>query len=1315
MTFPAGLISTLIAVKTAIAEAIDQYAKYVTLKLVAERADVSLTPSMNNSFYDSSDSAFALTSTGFPAQGSFSPFSARGWSYASLNTAYTSIASAPAASGQFCLEGSYFFVSNIIANSVLFGSTSAGGVTVYYTGTALSVRAHGGSDLLSFNWTPTLNTWHHIAVSRDSSNVIRIFVNGVLSASATTATSFTSASHTPLFSHYGQVCNYRYVVGSAIYTADFTVPAQYHTAISGTAYLTAIDGTFRDHSTNKFAVAVTGAPTVVQNSPFNHIVHDPVLHGGSIYSVNTADALSTAAAHSQIAGNLSGSPFTIEAWIFTMTTGASQVICSKRGAVVDWQFLLGTSNNLTFTSNGVTLAAIGNILQNCWNHVAVVGNGSTLTMYVNGIATNIAGSAYAISNASASPLTVSYNTLSFRGFISDVRITKGEQVYTGNFSVPTAPLVKSSNTVFLVSGAQAGISAGGNTISLGSASVLNRRSNDVSKFNGSLFFPESNGANIVGPANGIALGTGNFTIECWVNMTAVNAAATGSVLVDFRPSGINGAYPMIFINTDLSVRYMHSSVDQIISSGSVSLGQWSHIAVVRNSGTTTLFINGVANGSISDSTNYLCGLSAPVFGGDGAVRNSNRLNGYLDDIRISRVARYTAPFTPPVSSCPSTPETDSYFTLTPLLIQAEPRSISYQTASNALLTDSGPLGLPISYTGNTGQGSFSPYSNNGWATHFNVSGTSDRVTFASNAAVAFGAGTAFTIEAFVNVSSVASAMSVVSTITTGDGGIELRLNTNLTISAAGANTVIGTSTGVITLGVWNHVAITRTVDNVWKFWIDGIDAGGSTTNATAFTDTIPRIGSRIGDATGAMLGFISNVRIVSGYALYTTAFTPSTTTLTAVDGTILLSLTDNRIKDSGPLSLSSTTSGNPSVQHGSVFTETVPYSASSHGGSVYINGTTEHFNVATVNSAFTYGIGDFTIELWYYPVTAHSATSRLLGSGGMRLSVGVDGMITYSTLAGASIIAGTIPVTPLYQWHHIAISRISGLSTMYIDGAACGTATDVNNFTGNTFYVGTDAGTTRGTAGFFSDVHAIKGEGKYTAAFNPPTSPISASSKSQILIRGISGAIRNKTNYSVVTQITGSTSASRVSGAVPRNEKPAFFFSSTAGQGLRALYPRAAGPYCANIGFRNFTLEFWMNRTVTQPASIKMFGNIPGVAWANGHWTVGINSATGNLEFWVYAINSGSPALVSTLAIGSNSWNHVALVRQGNNITFFINGTFDSQLTTALAIDNGTAVSIYIGQSGSSSADGFSGYLSDIRLTNGVARYTANFIPPEEI
>ena len=79
-----------------------------------------------------------------------------------------------------------------------------------------------------------------------------------------------------------------------------------------------------------------------------------------------------------------------------------------------------------------------------------------------------------------------------------------------------------------------------------------------------------------------------------------------------------------------------------------------------------------------------------------------------------------------------------------------------------------------------------------------------------------------------------------------------------------------------------------------------------------------------------------------------------------------------------------------------------------------------------------------------------------------------------------------------------------------------------------------------------------------------------------------------------------------------------------------------------------------------------------------------------------------------------HTWYHVAVVRYGNNILGFIDGLqLGDAIPYTLAVNFNPSLQVYIGtQQGRYATNMFHGYMQDLRLTVGVARYTDDFTPP---
>ena len=138
-----------------------------------------------------------------------------------------------------------------------------------------------------------------------------------------------------------------------------------------------------------------------------------------------------------------------------------------------------------------------------------------------------------------------------------------------------------------------------------------------------------------------------------------------------------------------------------------------------------------------------------------------------------------------------------------------------------------------------------------------------------------------------------------------------------------------------------------------------------------------------------------------------------------------------------------------------------------------------------------------------------------------------------------------------------------------------------------------------------------------------------------------------------------------------------------------------------------YTVELWFYAAGSQSSFAILastFDNF-NTLFAN-RWGLVINN-TGGLT-WYDSAGSGAGSLTSLSAISTNQWNHVAITGSGSTVTMWLNGV--SQGTMSGAKNYTTTSSLKVGYV--LSAAYFNGYIDDLRITKGVARYTSNFTPP---
>ena len=142
-----------------------------------------------------------------------------------------------------------------------------------------------------------------------------------------------------------------------------------------------------------------------------------------------------------------------------------------------------------------------------------------------------------------------------------------------------------------------------------------------------------------------------------------------------------------------------------------------------------------------------------------------------------------------------------------------------------------------------------------------------------------------------------------------------------------------------------------------------------------------------------------------------------------------------------------------------------------------------------------------------------------------------------------------------------------------------------------------------------------------------------------------------------------------------------------------------------DFGSDNFTIDFWMRPGVVDSQQ-RLFGNLnSGGSSAQFEFILGGSnnmSFSGSLPSGLAVTNS------ATLAI--NTWYHIAVTRSGNDWRLFVNGTAGS--TASFSGTMGANTTTSIGRSGEFNAQLYTGFIDEVRITPGVAIWTANFTPP---
>jgi hypothetical protein len=643
-------------------------------------------------------------------------------------------------------------------------------------------------------------------------------------------------------------------------------------------------------------------------------------------------------------------------------------------------------------------------------------------------------------------------------------------------------------------------------------------------------------------------------------------------------------------------------------------------------------------------------------------------------------------------------------------------------ANNNTFLDSSTNALSITRNGTATQGTFSPFSQTGWSNYFN--GTSDYLTTSAVSNLNFGSN-AFTIE-FWMWSTAGTLAPIIHQATYNSTGwsiwrydnVSNATTTKLTFMLNGATFTLATAGG-FTENAWNHIAVTKSGTTA-TIYINGVSQATSSSAPSSVTaSTSPfqiwYIDGSSWNFTGYMsAGYISNIRILNGTALYTGNFTPPTAPLTAITNTVFLYSQSNRFIDNSSSPITLTTTGTPSVQSFSPFPPAAAYGVSSVGGSMYFNGSTDYLTLAD-SSNWAFGTGNFTIECWFYTSSATVTYGKRLVNhyvyqGGLDygwlLSVqktstfnlsfqGFTSGTKYTNLDSNTAITAN-------QWNHIAVSRSGSVISLFLNGSRVSTQSGFSWNDSNSIPAGLGIGAQPDTPastyadGYVSNVRVVKGTAVYDptlTSFTPPTSPVTAIANTQLLLNGTNAGIYDQTAKNDLVTV----GSAQISTTQAKFGGSSMYFNGTTD------YVRSFNTTTANFGTGDFTIEFWIYTNAHKNYNIHF--DCRGTVASTTGFCIGSDSAG---HFYMYA-NGFLITTGNTYSTGT--WYHFALVKSGsgsNNTKIYINGVADG---TATVSNNFTDSICVFGVSYPDITNWLSGYLDDIRITKGYARYTSNFTP----
>jgi hypothetical protein len=373
------------------------------------------------------------------------------------------------------------------------------------------------------------------------------------------------------------------------------------------------------------------------------------------------------------------------------------------------------------------------------------------------------------------------------------------------------------------------------------------------------------------------------------------------------------------------------------------------------------------------------------------------------------------------------------------------------------------------------------------------------------------------------------------------------------------------------------------------------------------------------------------------------------------------------------------------------------------GASAFLDGSGDYVSVA--DSADWDLPGAFTAELWCRGNTdANGTILNLTASNNAGLSIGFSasngrvyfyiGLDYVQTAASfGSVLDGS--------WHHIVLQRdVNNLCTLFFDGVSAATRTKSYSVTSTGIAIGPHYTTNPNKDLWVDEVRITKGVARYTANFTPPTAAFADAAPTTY-----DPFFDNVTLLLHCDGSDGSTTFTDVKGhTFTANGNAQIDTAQSKFGGASGLFD-GSGDYLT-VGDSSdwdlpgdFTLECWV-----RPSNVTGVKSVIGFPNFSTSW-LGLN---GNK---IYTNLNGSGNTGAT-AITANVWTHLAVVRSGSTVTMYVDGV--AQTAAAFTYATGlTPPGLMFGAvSTSGSVWPFAGHIDDLRITKGVARYTANFTPP---
>lgn len=372
------------------------------------------------------------------------------------------------------------------------------------------------------------------------------------------------------------------------------------------------------------------------------------------------------------------------------------------------------------------------------------------------------------------------------------------------------------------------------------------------------------------------------------------------------------------------------------------------------------------------------------------------------------------------------------------------------------------------------------------------------------------------------------------------------------------------------------------------------------------------------------------------------------------------------------------------------------------GTSLALDGTGDYVDAMT-DEDFLIGTGDFTIEgrVRFDTLSGNNFVFSFAGGWGLYTFSGQ--WAVFNGVSTNVIQAGSVAAD---VWYAFALVRQGTNLYLFVDGVQVGsTATMSTNITDPHYRLGAQPGGTGLMAGWI-DEFRILGQALYTSPYAVATSQFSDvdATTYEVSLLHFDGTDGSTSFIDEMGKVWTAVNQAQLDTAQ--------FKFGTASLLLDGTDDYITSPDAEDISFgaQNWTVEGFVRFNGDPGTGLATFVSHYDASGNQRGWVVGLNNNTLRL---LYSTNgSGTTVISAAWNPATATWYHFAVARRGTTVYFFVDGALlgSSSISTDVIFDANTPLQIGTQSLG---ADGdVNGWLDEIRITAGHARYTAAFTPP---